>query len=88
VCEKTKWKYWWGEYYVVEVTRYKFWKLTKHMNNLPGVEVSLDKEQANVTFGVSVSKIFFKLSFSIYKTEFLLMFNIVLQKVLGRRFCF
>ena len=56
MCEKTKWKYWWGEHYVVEVTRYKCWKLTKHMNNPPGVEVSLDKEQAIVTFGVSVSK--------------------------------
>jgi len=52
-CEKTKWKYWWGENYVVEVTRYKFWKLSKHMNNPPGVEISLDKEQPIITFGVS-----------------------------------
>jgi hypothetical protein len=57
VCEKTKWKYWWGENYVVEVTRYTFWKLSKHMTNPPGVEVTLDREPpASVTFGVSVSK--------------------------------
>jgi hypothetical protein len=57
VCEKTKWKYWWGEFYIVEVTRYKFWKLSKYINNVPGVEIALDKEPFDVTFGVSVGDI-------------------------------
>ncbi|GBC03393.1 hypothetical protein RclHR1_00510024 [Rhizophagus clarus] len=53
VCEKTRWKYWWDDHYVVEVTRYKFWQLTKHVNSPPGVEIPLDKEPATVTYGVS-----------------------------------
>jgi hypothetical protein len=65
VCEKTKWKYWWGEHYVVEITRYVFWKLSKHMNNVPGVEILLDQESpSSTTFGVSVSKLLLKISLS------------------------
>jgi hypothetical protein len=59
VCEKTRWKYWWDDHYVVEVTRYKFWDLKDKITSSPGVEVPLDKESADVTYGVSVSKIFF-----------------------------
>jgi hypothetical protein len=60
VCEKTKWKYWWGEHYVVEVTRYKFWKLSKYVAHVPGVEILLDQEPPNsTTFGVSVSNSLF-----------------------------
>ncbi|CAB4384640.1 hypothetical protein RhiirA1_439954 [Rhizophagus irregularis] len=53
VCEKNRWKYWWGDHYVVEVTRYKFWDLKDKITSSPGVEVPLDKESAAVTYGVS-----------------------------------
>jgi hypothetical protein len=70
VCEKTRWKYWWGEHYVVEVTRYRFWNLTKHVASPPGVEIPLDKEPATVSFGISVSKLFlYYYYFSFYKSE-------------------
>ncbi|CAI2172231.1 5799_t:CDS:10 [Funneliformis geosporum] len=57
VCEKTKWKYWWDKNTVIEVTRYEFWKLSKTMDNRPGIEVSLVRESApNVSYGISFYK--------------------------------
>jgi len=67
VCEKTRWKYWWGLDYVIEVTKYEFWRLSIYMNNPPGVEIHLDRESpSSVTFGVSVSKL---LLFLLNKTK-------------------
>ena len=61
VCEKTKWKYWWNNDYVVEITKYEFWNLPpKYMNYNPGVEILLSQEKPpKVSYGVTVSKIFF-----------------------------
>ncbi|CAI2167759.1 14917_t:CDS:10 [Funneliformis geosporum] len=57
ICEKTRWKYWWGTNYIIEVTKYEFWKLSKYMDDLPGVEIPLDQEPPfSVTFGVSFYK--------------------------------
>ncbi|KAG9287826.1 hypothetical protein G9A89_017421 [Geosiphon pyriformis] len=54
VCEKTKWKYWWNDDYVVEVTRYEFWNCEKYMTISPGVEIILDRDGAvNTSYGVT-----------------------------------
>ena len=85
VCEKTRWKYWWASNYVIEVTKYEFWELSKYMNNPPGVEIPLNRESPfSVSFGVSVSK---SLSFPRNETKLTLFVNIALQKVLGRKIC-
>ncbi|CAJ0829682.1 15037_t:CDS:10 [Entrophospora sp. SA101] len=57
ICQKTKWKYWWGEHYVVEVTRYEYWKCSKFANISAGVEITMDKEEpVSVTYGVTFYK--------------------------------
>ncbi|CAG8744778.1 7380_t:CDS:2, partial [Funneliformis mosseae] len=54
ICEKTRWKYWWGTNYIIEITKYEFWELSKYMDDLPGVEIPLNQEPPfSVTFGVS-----------------------------------
>ncbi|CAJ0846985.1 2333_t:CDS:10, partial [Entrophospora sp. SA101] len=57
ICQKTKWKYWWGEHYVVEVTRYEYWKCDSFKNISAGVEIIMDKEEPfSVRYGVTLYK--------------------------------
>ncbi len=62
VCEKTKWKYWWNKDYIVEVTKYEFWDLSKYRKTKPGIDIPLSREPSPiVSYGVTVSKkIYFK----------------------------
>ncbi|CAG8433755.1 11079_t:CDS:10 [Ambispora gerdemannii] len=52
VCEKTKWKHWWKDDYIVEVTRYEFWNCDP--NKQTGVENILDLDApVNTSYGVT-----------------------------------
>ncbi|CAG8580364.1 17512_t:CDS:10, partial [Racocetra fulgida] len=51
VCEKLKWKFWWGENYVIEITRYEHWNCDKKFQSIdPGVEIVLGREPSERTF--------------------------------------
>jgi len=55
ICEKNKWKYWWNEHYIVEVTKYEFWHCQNFGKNLAsGVEIFLDRYQPNISYGVTL----------------------------------
>ncbi|CAG8739037.1 20331_t:CDS:10 [Cetraspora pellucida] len=58
VCEKLKWKFWWGENYVVEITRYEHWNCDSKFQSIsPGVEIVLGREPSEKTFfGVTFYK--------------------------------
>jgi hypothetical protein len=92
VCEKTKWKYWWKNDYVVEVTKYEFWDLSndEKTKTKPGIDILLSRELSppNVSFGVTVSKKFFFFFFkkkdhyfSFYELIKFLFKYVALQKV-------
>ncbi|CAG8529523.1 18629_t:CDS:10 [Racocetra persica] len=55
VCEKLKWKFWWGDNYVIEITRYEHWNCDNKFQTIPpGVEIVLGREPSqNTFFGVT-----------------------------------
>ncbi|RIB14414.1 hypothetical protein C2G38_2195214 [Gigaspora rosea] len=59
VCEKLKWKFWWGDNYVIEITRYEHWNCDSNKIKAisPGVEIVLGREPSESTFyGVTFYK--------------------------------
>ncbi|CAG8742017.1 15430_t:CDS:2, partial [Dentiscutata heterogama] len=59
VCEKLKWKFWWGDNYVIEITKYEHWNCdsNKFKSISPGVEIGLGREPSESTFfGVTFYK--------------------------------
>ncbi|GBB93068.1 hypothetical protein RclHR1_02100017 [Rhizophagus clarus] len=55
VYEKTKWKYPWNNDYIVEITKYDFWELSKYKYTRE-LEFFLNEEPFVVSFGVSFYK--------------------------------
>ncbi|RGB40763.1 hypothetical protein C1646_811181 [Rhizophagus diaphanus] len=56
VCEKTKRKFWWKGNYVVEITKYEFWNLSRKMK-VTGIEFPLsDENPPKVSYGVTLYK--------------------------------
>ncbi|GBB93067.1 hypothetical protein RclHR1_02100016 [Rhizophagus clarus] len=64
VCEKTKWKFWWNKNYVVEITRYEFWNLSRFMKRI-GIEFPLsDERPPRISYGVTLYKMSWEDHFS------------------------
>ncbi|PKC08269.1 hypothetical protein RhiirA5_399401 [Rhizophagus irregularis] len=56
VCEKTKRKFWWNDNYVVEITKYEYWNLSRKMK-VTGIEFPLsDEKPPKVSYGVTLYK--------------------------------
>ncbi|GBB88248.1 hypothetical protein RclHR1_01480013 [Rhizophagus clarus] len=57
VCEKTKWKYWLLNNYIIEITRYEYWDVSKYQNTPSGIDIPLNKEPSPiVTYGITLHK--------------------------------
>ncbi|RIA83606.1 hypothetical protein C1645_785960 [Glomus cerebriforme] len=57
ICEKTKWKYLWNKDYIIEITRYEFWELSKYKYFSENAEIRLNQEPPpNVSYGVTFYK--------------------------------
>ncbi|CAG8509702.1 9528_t:CDS:10 [Acaulospora morrowiae] len=63
VCEKLKYKYWWKEKYIVEITRYKYWNCSE-FNQRGSENVITNAQDNNITWGVTIYKKFWEDEFA------------------------